>query len=464
MTRLHLAGVIDLAKKKTEKKSTKKSGKDSKSKEPKKTTAGSGYDPTLHYKEVPDGYAAVKKIKKAVEIRGRPIALSFDPETKTGEVTIEDISGKTHKASILKALMFDTIVHFIGERGTGFESKYRSATKGEREAMIKKALAFKPRTPILFRLAKEKDGLSVFGIMSNKWRQVAAEDYIDIVKDVLKKLDVKATYSLQESDGLHGGAIVVTPKGDDGVIQAEATFDFGFWDGYHRVRGVAGGQVLACSNQITIDVRGAMGQLEIGAFAALTELHTGQDLKFESLVTKVAEAIGSYNTIVGAAKNVTASKEKMEMIVQYYVDKGVLSKRTQEKIVECLKSDDIQQVKGTMFGLAMVLSYVGTHVDGFKDGVRGSLKALAGEILVVSQDPKGYWKLIKSHHEKRQSKEKQDAKVEKKADKKASKEKPKADKPKEAPKPEEKVKPVKEVKPKKPKAKKPKAKKPKAKK
>jgi len=435
----HCAGVIYLVKRKKNK-TSKKAGES----ETGKSTKGQGYDPTPFYTDVPDDYKAVQKVKRALEVRGRPIAMDFDPEIRVGLVKIEDISGKTHEAVIPKALMFDTLVHFMGERSTSFESKFKSAEKGERAKMIQRLLAFKPRTPILFRLAETKEGFDLFGVMSNKWRQIAAEDYVDIVKDILKKLDVKASFSLLESDGLHGGKIVITPKADDGIIQPEAIFDFGLWDGYHRVRGIAGGKVLACSNQITIDVRGAMGQLEIGAFAALTELHVGQDVKFETLVTKVAEAIGAYNTIVDAAKKVSVSKEKMEMIVQYYVDKGVLSSRTQEKVLEALKSDEIQQVKGTMFGLAMTLSYVGTHVSELKEGVRGSLKALGGEILVVSQDPKGYWKIIKTHHDKQQTKEKHEAKTEKKAAKQEAKKeaevkkeakkssKPKATKPKKA--------------------------------
>jgi len=398
-------------------KSTKKGGKGAKSK-----TAGSGYDPTPFYKNVPDDYKAVQKVKKAIEVRGRPIELTYDPDAKEGSVVVEDIKGAVHKIAIRTALMFDTIMFFLGEYNN--LPKFRQGDKAYRTNMIKRALTYQPRVPLLFRHTKVGSEQVLFGVMSNKWRPVAAEDYIDTVKNVLKELDVKASISHTESDGLHGGQIVVEPKDNDGIIQPIATFDFGRWDGYNRVRGVAGGQVLACSNQLTIDVRGAMGQLEIGAFAALSELHVGEDMKFETLVTKVAEAIGAYGTIVDAAKKVGLKKDKMEMVVQYYTDKNVISARTQAKLLEAMKSEEIQQVPDTMFGLAMGMSYVGTHDTDLKDGVRGALKTLAGEILVVSQDPKGYWKHIKAHHDKRQTKEK----VEQKATKKAAKKEAKAKK------------------------------------
>lgn len=382
----------------------------------KKKPASQGDDSKSLYKKMPDEYKAVQKVKKAIEIRGRPIALMFDTETKTGSVTIEDIDGKGHTARIPKALMFDTIVHFMGQRGTGFETKYKEAEKGEQKKMLERLLTYTPRSPILFRLGEDNEGLYVFGVMSDKWRQVAAEDYYDITKGILKKLNLKAVFDLKESDGIHGGIITVEPKDDGGVIQPKAVFNFGKWDGYHRVRGQAGGKVIVCSNLLTIDVRGAMGHLEIGAFAALSERHVGEDVKFETLVEKVAEAIGAYGSIVNAAKKVTIPDDKLEMILQYYSDKNIISARTLKKLQTALKSKDIQQVKGTMYGLSMALSFVGTHDNEIKDGVKKSLQNLAGEILVVSQDQKGYWKLISSHHEKRKEKTKDEkpAKVEEK--------------------------------------------------
>ena len=389
------------------KKASKKSGK---GKSGKKSTAGSGYDPTPHYKKVPEDYVAVRDVDKATEIRGRPIAIAYDPSAKTGSLTIEDIKGKAHTVAILTATMFDCLMFFLGEYDN--LPKFRQSDKAYRDNLIKRALLFKPRVPLLFRCFTADGDLVLYGVMSDKWRPVAAEDHIDIVKDTLKECGVKATCKLTKSDGLHGGFIEVTPKGNDGVIQPEAHFDFGRWDGYNRVRGIAGGQVLACANQLTLEVRGMMGKLEIGSFKQMSEMHVGSDEKFADLVRKVAEAIGAYGTIVKAAQKVSVSEEKMKMIVQYYTDKNVISARTQALVLEAIKDKKIQQVKGTMYGLAMALSYVGTHNTEIKDGVKYALQKLGGEVLVVSQDPKGYWKIIQTHH-----------------DNKPKKEKPKADKP-----------------------------------
>lgn len=387
-----------MAKKGQGSKSTDKGGKGAS-----KKTAGSGYDPTPFYKKMPDGYTAVRKVGKATEIRGRPIALEYDPANRTGSVTIEDIKGKNHVIRIINALMFDSTMFFLGEYNN--LPKFRKADKSTRNNILKRALKFKPRVPLLYRTAEDGDGTYLFGVMSDKWRQVTAEDHIDIVKSTLKDIGIKAEYEMTKSDGLHGGFIHVTPKGDHDLIQPEAHFDFGRWDGYNKVRGIAGGQVLACANQLSIEVRGMMGKLEIGSFAALSDMHTGNDEKFASLVKKVAEAIGAYGTIVTSAQKVKVSEDRMKMIVQYYTDKNIISGRTQALVVEALKDKEIQQVKGTMYGLAMALSYVGTHNEEIKSGVKESLQRLGGEILVVSQDPKGFWNIIQKHHDAKPKKE-----------------------------------------------------------
>lgn len=426
-----------MAAKKTGQKSTVKGGKSAKKSESPK---GQGFDPKPFYKNVPEGYVATQEVGKATEIRGRPIVLDYDPTSKKGSVTIEDIAGNTHVVRIKTALMFDTIMFFHNEYDN--LSKFRTEDKAYRNNMIKRALKFMPRVPLLFRIATDEEGTYVFGVMSDKWRHVKAEDHVDIVKDTLKEVGMKADVKMTKSDGLHGGTIVVTPKDNDGTIQPEAHFDFGIWDGYHKVRGVTGGQVLACSNQISIEVRGLMGKLEIGSFANLNELHAGADSKFSDLVKKVAEAIGAYGTIVDAAKKVKVSKDKMAMIVQYYTDKNVISSKTQALVVAALEDDEIQQMKGTLYGLAMVLTYVGTHNDDIKDGVKQSLRKLGGEILVVSQDAKNYWSIIQNHHTKKeeaaQKKEKEAP-----AKKEASKEE---EAPKEAPVPVPKAKKAKKSK------------------
>ena len=424
-----------MVKKKSSKKSTKKGGSGAG-----KSTKGQGYDPTPFYKNMPEGYVAVKKVKKVTEIRGRPIGVSFDPNTRTGDVTIEDISGNVHSALITRSRTFDTLVHYMGERGTGFEAKYKGAENdSERKKMLIRALEFISPSPLLFRIAKVEGGENkgkpyLFSVMSSKWTsELTAENSIDTVKSIIKEAGLKANIKMEESNGLHGGHIWIEVKGNEGVIAASAHIDFGLFDNYHCVRGYAGGQILACDNQMTISIKGAMKNLDVGVFASLTEKHMGSTESFNDLVSNTMKALGEYDTIVNAGKKVTVSKEKVEMIVQYYVDKGVISKKTQEQVVEALKSEKIQQVKGTMFGLAMAFSYVGTHVDGLKDGVRGALKSLGGEILVVSQDPKGFWKLIKAHHDKRQSKDKQEPKAEKKAEEKTPKTKAeKSKKPKKA--------------------------------
>ena len=390
--------------------SGKKATKD-KSPKPKatKTTKAKtdGYDPSPFYKNVPDDYKAKKTVKKVTEIRGRPIAVTFDPETRTGDVTIEDITGKAHSAMITRARTFDTLVHYMGERGTGFEAKYKGAEKKEQTSLLTKMMTFKPPSPLLFRLAKVEDGdnkgkMYLYAVMSSKWTsELTAENSLDTVKEIVKKAGLKANIKMTESDGLHGGHIYITEKGNDGTIAASAHFDFGLFDNYHCVRGYAKGEILACSNLLTIEIKGAMKGLDVGVYASLSEMHVGSLEQFNELVGKTAEALGAYSTIIKSAQKVKVTREKMDMIVQYYADKKQISSRTQEKILKALDDKKIQQVSGTMYGLAMALTYVGTHDDELKDGVKRRLQTLGGELLVVSQDPKGYWNIIQKHHDNR---------------------------------------------------------------
>jgi hypothetical protein len=359
--------------------------------------AGQGYDPTPFYKRVPKDYVAVQTVKKTIEYRGRPIAIDFDTKARKGSVTIEDIAGNVHTAELRTAMMFDALMFFMGEYYN--LSKFRKSDKTTQRNMLDRGLTHPPKVPVLFRTAEDDKGVYVVGVMSDKWVHVAAEDYLETAKSVTSKLGLKANFSLKESDGIHGGEIVITPKLDDGVISPRAVFDFGKWDGYHAVRGIAGGKVLACSNQMTIEVRGAMGKLNIGSFAKLTEMHSGTSEKFETLVEKVMTAIGDYANIVTASKKVALKSKQADMILQYYTDKNVISKKTMAEVQIALKDDEIQQVPNTMFGFAMALSYVGTHNGDVKDGVKSTLGKLCGEILVVSQDAKKYWDIIKKHTE-----------------------------------------------------------------
>lgn len=378
------------------------------------------FKPEELYEKFPEDFEPVRQEKKVKEIRGRAVEISYDYEKKNGLIVIEDIEGKRHEVKLIGAKMFNTYMYTKGWFNQ--MSAFRSGDEKKKVRMVQQALDKKPRKPYLFRVAKTaEDEDYLFGILSDRWRAVRAEDYVDTVEEVMEELNFKGNIKVIESDGEHGGYIKLESGATHDVIQPKAEFDFGLFDGYHKCRGKAGGMILHCSNEMTIDVRGKMSDLDIGGFSSLSKNHWGTDEEFKELVTETLQSMGKYSDIIDNSKKVGVTDEKIEKILQYYVDKNIISDRTRGTLMEALEDEEVQQVPNTLFGLSMVLSYVGTHED-LSPGVLKTLQRLSGEILVVSQDAKRYWKIIDTHHKKKQEKEEQEEEVKSKGKSKQKKE------------------------------------------
>ena len=349
---------------------------------------------TKTYTKIPENYVAEQQVGKAKEIRGRVIVLEFNTETNRGSMTVEDIEGKEHQIQIRKSIFFDSVMYYTGK--TINYPKFKADDKNVQKAAINSALEVPQKTPILFRTVEDKDGEYLFGIMRNKWRPVAAEDYVDVAKDKLKELGRKAEVEIIPSDGLHGGIISITPEETHDVVKQTAFFNFGLWNGRNGITMSSKAIVLACTNQLTTDIHGKMKGLKIGSACRISDIHAGKDIKFESLVEKVVESMDDYYNIIDVAKETEISEEQRKVILNYYYAKHYFSPKVFKLIQNKLDDKEIEQMPGTMYGLAMVVSYVGTHSEKMKDGVQNQLSKIAGEIIVVSQDFEGYMKIISS--------------------------------------------------------------------
>ena len=66
-------------------------------------------------------------------------------------------------------------------------------------------------------------------------------------------------------------------------------------------------------------------------------------------------------------------------------------------MVEKLSDERIAQIPNTLWGLAMVATYIGTHKEGLKSGVQSRLKTLGGELIVVSPKFKEFMEIVTKH-------------------------------------------------------------------
>lgn len=378
-----------------------------------KTPKVSSYPKTeKFYEEIPDGYKPIVQVKKAKEIRGRVVALEFSTETNKGSMTIEDLNGTGHAIEIRKSIHFDSVMYYMGKQIN--YPNYKKMDADDQGKSISAALKLPLKAPLLFRIAEDKSGEYLFGIMSNKWRQVAADDYVDIVKDKISALKIKADVDFTPHDGLHGGYITLSPEETHDTLKQTAVFNFGLWNGRNGISINSKTVILACSNMLTTDIRGKMKNLKLGSASRLYDIHAGEDVKFETLVEKVVDSMADYFNIVDIAKKTKLDDKQIETILNYYLVKHIISVKSLAVIQEKLKDKKIQQVPNTMYGLAMVVSYVGTHTEGIKAGVQLGISRVAGEIIVVSQDFDAYYKIVSSVESEEPEKEEADEEAVKK--------------------------------------------------
>ena len=317
------------------------------------------------------------------------------------QVRVEDVAGDVHEFDVPKGGVAAILsAHDPGKWSRSAKPFHKDMTMAERKQEMKDLIGKK--RVLLWRLLKkeERDDDATKPMMltvrTKQWCKVTIDDLMPAIKEGVK--GQKAKFHKIPSDGVHGGRVVVTFP-DQKLFRPVLNVNAGRLGGM-SLKVFGGATILACTNELTADVRHeVLSILEEHAPIAMRtrarKVHRGESPKVIETIQQVTQSINEFGEIIEKAKAVKLSQTASKQILQYYEAKKVISKKVREYCEELVGNEEIEQEKGTFYGLAMVLSWAGTHNDDFKSGVKYRLGKLAGEVILCSEASGSYRNLVK---------------------------------------------------------------------
>lgn len=347
---------------------------------------------------------------KVLEIWGKLVEVNHtrhEPPVEIGqspyvtlEVTVEDTVGEMHEFDVSKGGVANLLAAHDPSRWSYSAREFHDADREERDEFLKPIVD--QQRPLLWRVIK-KDELPddaprgrLLTVRTKDWVKTTANDILPYVKKALNDNDITFDkVQKKDSDGVHGGSVRVI-FGDQNLFQPQIYVEAGKLGG-QSMKVYGSMKILACSNMLSADVRreilGLMEHQSLATKVFSRKVHRGDMQGVMESVVQVAGAVSRFNEFIDTAKEARLSEPQAKKILEYYQKKGIISKKVSDFIETYIGNEDIEQVVGTYYGLAMILSYIGTH-QGFKDGVSRRLSILACEILLVSNHPRKFSDLV----------------------------------------------------------------------
>jgi len=316
-----------------------------------------------------------------------------DEELNSGSITVKDTNGDEHEVSVRnKGNVWGLFYQADSKKYLNGMAPYEILEDCDRDDEIERIIE-KEKTMVFRCIFGDDEHLELFAPVSLKYEKSKIEDLIPAIKDSLGvgNEDIVVT----SSTGRWGGNALVKFNADE-VSQFNVCVDGGILDGGHSITIRVGGMILSCSNQMVMEVqqivRGLLPKFSFGT----RSVHSGDIEGFKEKLEESMVEMVKFQELIEEAKDIPVTKLEVEKILEFYVKKGVLSDKTVTTISRTILDDrSIQQVPGTLWGLAMVLTYAGTHCN-FKDGVKFALKKTGGELLCVSSVWEAYMELVET--------------------------------------------------------------------
>lgn len=340
---------------------------------------------------------------KVTDIRGRVVGFGIqditkDDEAKTPDIAIvdvvvRDLDGEDININIPTKTKLNYLLYRIDTKEyINGMSKFNRLDVAEKQAELQRLVNMERE--LWFRTVEKDGGLDLFATVTPKYQKKVITDILPIIVEELGDVDIKVT----ESDGMHGGLVRMQTAKDD-VMKFTTEINMGPLDGLHAIQITAHGQVLYCQNQLTMEVqnifRGKLPKLNFGA----RQVHAGSAEELRETLGKVLEDIKAYRSIIEDGKGIEITPEIMAEVLDFYKYKGMMSAKVKNMVASKLLDDEVQQVPGTVWGLAMAVTWVGTHENDDKgkplnDGVRHAMSKIGAEILVASQFWEEYMQMV----------------------------------------------------------------------
>lgn len=344
--------------------------------------------------------ASKKTANKKEQVAEAPPAVAWDHDTKLvygtiskltdGKLVIKATDGSTHECAVAgRTVMRHGLIQWVGA-----DNKLIKHYLGRGRGHLAKLTQDDPR---VFRIADaKKSGGVLFGVTGPTYRPFQVEDVVEKVREVMPK---GSTIRMHPSNGKHGGTIEANLGEHAGLIRLGLVIDGGSKNGREAASIRTVGTILACKNQLTMEVAALFEKLKVeptvGATMGSRNRHTKTPI---ATLIESAGALGGQTkdivSLIEKTKSVKLTERQMDDVLFYYMACGRISRKTVEMVREALKDSKVQQVPGTLYGLAMAVTWVGTHDKEAQVGVRASLQRMGGELLVVAPVVRPYLKMV----------------------------------------------------------------------
>lgn len=350
---------------------------------------------------VPQGKPVVEEDGEVTEILGRITKVKVI-ETDKGDrhmtFDITDLNGKTWKGlyantKVIRGSVRWVMKHIEGNQNDQFEAAM-ATPRDELQAQVDANMDYQPIR--LFRCVfdPETGRKDIFANVSLSWQKIKIKDLMPTIKEVFADTPQAIIKPFIETNGKHGGKCQVAVPGLSDLFDLNFEINAGQLDGYHSAKVSAGCTILYCLNQLTFPSN-AIPDLENVFNFHKRQVHAGANENFkDNLAGTFAQAKEDIFSMLEASKKAKLTKKQQEDILTYFVAKGRLSSTDYEEMVKNLSDKEIAQVPGTMYGLAMVVSYRGTHEEKLTDRKRGRMAVVAGELFIVSKAKDAYLDLV----------------------------------------------------------------------
>ena len=302
-------------------------------------------------------------------------------DEKEGKIVVTDTDGNEHTAIVPNRT---TAIHTLKEWYGANSKRIAELLKPSLQKDIPRLTA--EGGSRRFKIQKGR----LFAVVSHRYHPLEIET---VVKDIKKALPKATDFEVSPSTGTHGGTLRAT-IGDIGPAKLHLMIDAGPKDGRGSVSVYAEAIVLSCKNQLTLRVSGMVEAVRKTGMTGAVHLKT----PVEGILEKVKEMDGivrSFEKMAKAAKGINVDEASAKEILAYYVRESVISERIADKAVESFKDDKIAQEPGTLYGLIMAATWLGTHGEKVKDGGQAKLRRVGGELFLVAEHWEAYRKATK---------------------------------------------------------------------
>lgn len=342
--------------------------------------------PIVHYEDEENPF--VREDHEVQVIHGTLKDWDYDEDARTGTCTIRALDGTRITCELPK---FSQCCWAIRKLATEGDYYWAKENIGDSDAILDRCSKAQ-----VFRVIMDRDTPKLFAVTSRHYEALDITDVADAVNEALPD----ATVAIQrEPSGTHGGRMVAD-LGKYGPIQLGIRVDTGPKNGHESAKSQGVGKVLFCDNQLTLEVQNLVEEVPFQQLEKLSgsKRHVGGTIKeLVERVSEIGDVIENVEGLLKTSKGIDVDEDDATKILNYYVEVGRISNRTKNLVVENLDEDDITQEPGTLYGLSMAATYLGTHETDLSDGVKEALQVIGGELLLVSEHFDEFQELVEEN-------------------------------------------------------------------